>query len=62
MYYNDINVTIQEAFEPSVGLINRAFLVTHEATCLYKASPDLLNAVHQVISAFRSHRCAANLL
>ena len=31
MYYNDINVTIQEAFEPSVGLINRAFLVTHEA-------------------------------
>ena len=32
MYYNDINVTIQEAFEPSVGLINRAFLVTHEAT------------------------------
>ena len=32
MYYNDINVTIQEAFEPSVGLINRAFLITHEAT------------------------------
>jgi hypothetical protein len=31
MYYNDINVTIQEAFEPSVGLINRALLVTHEA-------------------------------
>lgn len=32
MYYNDIKVTIEEAFEPSVGLINRAFLVTHEAT------------------------------
>ena len=32
MYYNDINVTIKEAFAPSVGLINRALLVTHEAT------------------------------
>ena len=32
MYNNDIKVTIEEAFEPSVGLINRALLVTHEAT------------------------------
>ena len=31
MYNNDIKVTIEEAFEPSVGLINRALLVTHEA-------------------------------
>ena len=30
MYYNDIKITIEEAFEPSVGLINRALIVTHE--------------------------------
>ena len=29
MYNNDIKVTIEEAFEPSVGLINRALDATN---------------------------------
>ena len=31
MYYNDMNVSITEAFAPQVGLINRALIVTPEA-------------------------------
>ena len=52
MYNNDIKVTIEEAFEPSVGLINRALLVTHEATIPLARRAGKTNALKKIVGAF----------
>ena len=61
MYYNDINVKIEEAFEPSVGLINRALLVTHEAAIPFKKLSGA-NAVKELEAYLTANTLTAPLL
>ena len=58
MYNNDIKVTIEEAFEPSVGLINRALLVTHEATIPFTK----LSGANAVTELEKHHKTAQRCL
>ena len=61
MYHNDINVKIEEAFEPSVGLINRALLVTHEAAIPFKKLSGA-NAVKELETYLTANTLTAPLL